>query len=88
MLMIYKSRFTHKGKHFEVGVSETRTGFEVRVYENGKPVNGYVYTLDSTSLGVFKWDPESEVCNRLVEIAKSDVESGIWERVLAARVKK
>jgi len=35
----------------------------------------------------FEWDKGLDACSHLIELAKSDVRSGMWERFLAARAK-
>jgi hypothetical protein len=59
--------------------------FVVRATDGaGKPINGYIYSV--TKLGEISatmaadLDPPKE----LVNTARSDVESGIWEQYLAA----
>jgi len=89
MPVLPKTSFYYKGKRFDVRVTSIKNGYEVRAYDiNGKPANGYRYTLDTTGLVDFPWDSGAEACSKLVNAAKSDVESGIWERVLAARARK
>lgn len=88
MPVVERTQFTYKGKLIELRVSATKIGYEVQAYSNGKPVNGLIHSLDTTSLGSFIWDSGSEVCNHLLQIAKRDVESDIWKRVLDARAKK
>lgn len=88
-MIVDNEKFYHKNKRYEIRVTKNQGRFEARAYstDSQKMANGYIYILDGKEIGLKDWDPNLNVCRRLIESAKADVTSEIWEDVLKARTK-
>jgi hypothetical protein len=72
--------FSHNLKDYEIKVYKTISGYSVKSYLNGKRANGYSYSVDTKDfIGLALKD---EIYKRLVEIAISDIKSGIWDKFI------
>ncbi len=77
--------FTHNGKEYEVRIASDGYTFHVRTFLNGKPANGYTYSVDVlTQDDAHMSNAQVNPVEELIKIAKSDVTNGIWEKYVAA----
>lgn len=77
--------FQHAEMKYEVRITSDGHTFRVRVYVNGKPANGYTYSVEllaqlDSQVTYSLVNPVEE----LVNTAITDVTNGVWEKYLAA----
>jgi hypothetical protein len=81
------SEFEHEEKIYEVHVANQNNTYTVRIFLDGKPVNGYSYSVDLITQISFQHKYGVNSVDDLIEDAISDVKKGNWEKYVAA-VKK
>lgn len=77
--------FQHDGVSYEVRVLREGDLYTVRAFREDSPANGYQYTVHTTveldaALSRSVIDP----VRNLIDLARNDVQSGIWEQYLEA----
>ena len=83
---MYETReFGFDGKKYEVRIASDGHTTRIRTFLNGKPANGYTYSVDLITASEIKEsllsvDPVEE----LVKTAISDVKEKTWDRYLEA----
>lgn len=83
--MYEKRSFEHAGREYEVRFTSDGHTMHIRVFLNGKPANGYTYSvevltqIDAKMSGALI-DPVEE----MIKTAISDAKNGMWEKYVAA----
>ena len=83
--MFEKRTFQHDGKDYEIRISSDGCTIRIRTFLNGKPANGYIYSVDLLTQVDAKIT--GALCNpaeELIKTAESDVKNGIWEKYIAS----
>lgn len=82
----YETRtFQHKDKQYEIRISTDGHTFRVRAFVNGKPANGFAYSVEvATHLDGAVTGAHTDLLATLVNVAKEDVCNGTWERYVSA----
>jgi hypothetical protein len=88
MQQLEVTKFPYNGKTYEIKVFHGENGFIVQAFLNGRRANGYSYSVDYDTNFKFEWDNGYEAFSHLIEVAKADIKSGMWEKFVAARNKK
>lgn len=77
--------FEHDGKTYEVRIAQDGNMTRVRAFLDGRPVNGYEYTVDATTVIDSRIvDFPVDLVRQLVDTAINDVRQGYWEQYVAA----
>lgn len=80
MKLIEKETFVFENKNYEIHVFNDGWEITVRTYYNGKPANGYKYSVSlPTAFDLFKIT-QTDAVKVLKERAKKDVEDNLWNR--------
>jgi hypothetical protein len=83
--MYDKRTFQHDGKEYEIRVASDGHTIHVRAFLNGKPANGYTYSVEVlTQVDAKMSDALVNPIEELIKTATSDVKNGIWEKYVAA----
>jgi hypothetical protein len=83
--MYEKRNFQHDGKEYEIRVESDGNTIHVRAFFNGKPANGYTYSVEVlTQVDAKITDSLIDPSEELIKTATSDVKNRIWEKYLAA----
>ena len=83
--MFEKRTFQHDGNDYEIRISSDGHTIYIRAFFNGKPANGYMYSVEV--LNQVDAKITGTLCNpaeELIKTAESDVKNGTWEKYLAA----
>lgn len=82
---MYDTRqFEHDGKEYEVRIASDGHTIRIRVFQNNKPANGYVYSVELlTQIGAKISGSIVDPVEDLIKTAITDVKSGQWERYVA-----
>ena len=75
-------KYDYHGKNYEIRILQVTNGYIVRAFLNGKPANGYSYSVDFYTQIEFEWIKNSSVYSHLIEIAKQDIASGRWDKFI------
>lgn len=83
--MFEKREFEFEGKIYETRISSDGWTTNIRVFLDGKPANGYTYSVElpvivDAKKGKLPIDPKED----LIETAKNDVKEKRWEKYLEA----
>lgn len=77
--------FQHNGQQYEIRVTSDGNTINVRAFCNGKPANGYTYSVEVlTQIDAKMSGAVIDPAEELVKTAISDVKSGIWDQYVAA----
>lgn len=77
-------RFKAHGKHYEVRLSSTGTEYELRVFCDDRPANGYSYRVSLENQCDLKVMNGQDMVKELAKIARDDVIERRYERLLDA----
>jgi hypothetical protein len=73
--------FTHDGKHYEIRCASDGYSVHVRAFLDGRPANGFEYSVDlPVAVDFRQWEGLS-VVQPLIDYAKNDIVSGSWEKL-------
>lgn len=76
--------FQFEGKQYEVRVGQVGDEYKVRVFQDGKPANGYTYSANVITDLDMKMSLGFHAFEHLMDVAESDVRAKYWERYLEA----
>ena len=79
MTIFKQEYFEFEGKNYEIRTTKKTNEFEVRVFQNGPPANGYFYTASFEINSDYLHDHGVAATAHLGHIARNDVENKIWE---------
>jgi hypothetical protein len=79
-----KIPFQHGGSDYEVRCISDGHTIRVRAFHDGKPANGYEYSVTLVATDDLEKLHGVDVTGLLIEDAKRDVTEGTWERYLKA----
>jgi hypothetical protein len=74
--------FEHNGKKYEVRIISDGNTVFIKTFLNGKPANGYRYSVELITAFELEQVMGYDGIRDLVEMAKSDVINGTWEKYL------
>lgn len=83
-MTIHTESFSFEGKDYQIRVDLTSDGYRVRAFLDGKPANGYMYSVDEITNMDMRQSHGISAWSHLVTVAKADVENKIWDQYLAA----
>lgn len=83
---MYETRaFEFEGRSYEVRIASDGFTTHIRVFFNGKPVNGYTYSVDlETRLDAKMTKALINPLEEMIKTAINDVKEKTWERYLEA----
>jgi hypothetical protein len=85
MQLYDKHQFEHNGRSYEVRIVTDGQTFWVRAFLNGRPANGYTYSVDAqTQIEALSRKYSEDLIASLIVTAEDDVKTGRWERYAAA----
>lgn len=77
--------FEHNGRTYEIRIAQYGHVTRVRAFLQGKPANGYVYSVDATTVVDTKMiDYPIDLVRQLIDTAINDVRQGYWEQYVTA----
>ncbi|MFL9709954.1 hypothetical protein [Methylobacillus sp. Pita1] len=77
--------FEHNGKTYEIRSAQDGGLIRVRAFLDGKPANGYEYTVELISVIDAKMaEFPVDLMGQLATTAANDVRQGYWEQYVAA----
>jgi hypothetical protein len=82
--MVENRKFSFEGKEYETRVILANGRYEVAVFLDGGRANGYAYSVDFETSVAMKQSIGVEAVTHLMELAESDVRSGLWNQYLKA----
>lgn len=73
--------FEFEGKNYKVRSWEVDSIYKVRVFFDGKPANGYCYTVEiEDNIEAKKGKYPVDLLKDLMELAEQDIKEKKWER--------
>ena len=76
--------FSFEGKNYEIRVVSDGFTIRIRAFRDNKPVNGYVYEVNSMTVFDLKKQIGFNAIQNLIRLAQNDVEQKNWEKYLEA----
>ena len=76
--------FQNDGKDYEIRITSDGFTTRIRVFLDGKPANGYTYSVDSVTAFDLRRVLGVKAIDDLIETAKNDIINKNWERFLEA----
>jgi hypothetical protein len=73
--------FTHDGKHYEIRCAFDGYTIHVRPFLDGRPANGFEYSVDLPVAVDFRQWTGSSAVQPLIDSAKNDIVNGSWEKI-------
>jgi len=86
MKVIKTEKFEFEGEEYEVRIYGAAWNFTVRAYLNGKPANGYTYSVVLPTAIDLKNAHNLDAIQFLVDNAKRDIEQKTWEKYVKTYV--
>ena len=86
MNLIKTDTFEFEGKEYEIRIHGSAWDFTVRAYLNGKPANGYSYSISLPTEIDLKSAHNLDAVQILVGYAKRDIKQKMWEKYIKAHV--
>ena len=86
MKLLHKELFEFENKSYEVRIYSEGWRFTIRTYLDGNPANGYEYSVDLPTAFDLQQVHAVDAIQKLVEIAKADVQNKIWERFVTTHL--
>ena len=77
-------KFLHNGKEYETRIISDGETIRIKVFQNGKPANGYSYSVRLDVAFDLKQMIGIDGIKDLIDTAKNDVIVGRWEKYLEA----
>ena len=80
--------FEFENKKYEIRICGEETNlqvnFQVRVFYENEPANGYIYRVDLPTMLDFKkeFDFDIEIVDKFIKMAKADIFVKRWEKLL------
>ena len=81
MRLLKTVMFEFEGSQYEIRIYNQAWDFKVKAYLNDSPANGYSYSANLPTAIDLNLALELDAIQYLVELAKHDIESKLWEKV-------